>query len=65
MYKYRNVKTGAIVEVPSKLGGNWELISDGAPKKEPVVSVPVAEVKEEVKPVKKAAKKTSKKTTKK
>lgn len=60
--RYKNVKTGAIVEVPSKIGGkNWELIG-GAPK-EPAVSVPVTEVTEE--PVKKTIKKTSRKTTKK
>lgn len=63
--RYRNVKTGAIIEVSSKLGGNnWELISGGAPK-EPAVIVPLpyVEDKEEVKPVKKATRKTSKKKT--
>lgn len=60
---YRNVKTGAIIEFSSKIGGkNWELISGSAPK-EHAVSVPVAEVTEE--PVKKTTKKTSRKTTKK
>lgn len=63
--KFRNVKTGAVIDVPSMLGGNWERIDgDKSPKKETVaVSVPVADV-EEVKPVKKTVRKT-KKTTKK
>lgn len=57
--KYRNVKTGAVIDVPSKLGGNWELISGGESKKAPaVISEPVEE-KEEVKPVRKR-RKTSK-----
>ena len=64
--RFRNVKTGAVIDAPSMLGGNWERIDvDKAPAKEPVTSVPVAEV-EEVKPVKKTTKKTTaKKTTKK
>ncbi|MBO7529861.1 MAG: hypothetical protein J6T37_08310 [Bacteroidales bacterium] len=63
--KFRNVKTGAVIDVPSMLGGNWERVDgDKSPKKETVaVSVPVADV-EEVKPVKKTVRKT-KKTTKK
>ena len=64
--KFRNVKTGAVVDVPSMLGGNWVAVDgDKSPKKETVaVSVPVADV-EEVKPVKKTTRKTTKKTTKK
>ena len=59
---YRNVKTGAVIDVPSMLGGNWERIDGKAPAKEPSVSsVPEAE---EVKPVKKTRKTTTKKTTK-
>ena len=46
--RYRNTKTGQIIDVPSKLRGNWERI-DGVkvPEKEPsVVSVPEPEVQE-------------------
>lgn len=59
---YRNVKTGAVIDVPSMLGGNWERIDGKAPAKEPSVS-PAPEA-EEVKPVKKTRKTTTKKTTK-
>lgn len=61
--KYRNVKTGAAIDVPSKISGkNWELLDGGkAEKPAPVVSD--APVEEEVKPVKKT-RKTAKKTTK-
>lgn len=63
--KYRNVKTGAVIDVPSKISGkNWELL-DGGKAKEPapvVLDAPV-EIVEEVKPVKKT-RKTAKKTTK-
>lgn len=63
--KYRNVKTGAVIDVSSVLGGNWKRIDGGtAPAKEPVASPEATE--EEVKPVKKTTKKTTtKKTTKK
>ena len=54
--RYRNRKTGEVIDVPSKLGGNWELIG-GEPSKAPAV---VPEVIEEEKP-----KKTRKRTTKK
>lgn len=60
--KYRNVKTGAVIDVPSKISGkNWELLDGGKVEKPaPVVlDTPV----EEVKPVKKT-RKTAKKTTK-
>ena len=61
--RFRNVKTGAVIDAPSMLGGNWERIDvDKAPAKEPVTSVPAAKV-EEVKPVKKTRKTTVKKTT--
>lgn len=61
--KYRNVKTGAVIDVKSEIsGGNWERIDGKAPAKEPSVS-PTPE-KEEVKPVKKTRKTTTKKTTK-
>lgn len=63
--KYRNVKTGVVIEVPSKLGGNWELIG-GDKAEKPVAVVPNMPVEEEVKPVKKTEKKTTtKKTSKK
>lgn len=60
--KYRNVKTGAVIDVPSRIGGkNWELLDGGkAEKPAPVVLDTEAE---EVKPVKKT-RKTAKKTTK-
>lgn len=61
--KYRNVKTGAVIDVKSEIsGGNWERIDGKAPAQEPSVS-PAPE-KEEVKPVKKTRKTTTKKTTK-
>lgn len=60
--KYRNKKTGQIIDVASQIGGsNWELIDGKAPEKEPAV-VPASESAE---PVKKTVKKTTKKTTKK
>lgn len=61
--KYRNVNTGAVIDVPSKISGkNWELLDGGkAEKPAPVVlDVPI---EEEVKPVKKT-RKTAKKPTK-
>ena len=61
--KYRNVKTGAVIDVPSKIGGkNWELI-DGGKAEKPAPVVLDAPVETEVKPVKKT-RKTAKKTTK-
>ena len=40
--RYRNTKTGQIIDVPSKLRGNWERIDNvKVPEKEPsVVSIP-------------------------
>ena len=63
--KFRNVKTGAVIDAPSMLGGNWERIDgDKSPKKETVaVSVPEVE-KEDVKPVKKTRKPATRKTKK-
>lgn len=51
--KYRNIKTGAVVDVSSKLNGNWiKVESDKSPKKETVsLDLPIIEEKEEVKPV--------------
>lgn len=58
--KFRNVKTGAVIEAPSMLGGPWERIDDGkAPAKEPAVAVPSVS-EEAVKPVKKTRKTTTK-----
>ena len=65
MYKYRNVKTGAVIEVPTKLKGkNWEEIGGGKVE-QTATAIPDAPVEtvEEVKPVKKT--RTTKKTTKK
>lgn len=46
--KYRNIKTGIVIDVPSELSGtNWEKISTKAPIKEPSVDVPA--VSEEIK----------------
>ena len=48
--RYRNTKTGQIVDVPSILRGNWERIDNvKVPEKEPsVVSVPVLDDEKEV-----------------
>ena len=65
MFKYRNVKTGAVIETPSELKGkNWEQIGGGKVEQTAtaIPDAPVEEV-EEVKPVKKT-RKTTKKTTK-
>lgn len=63
--RYRNTKTGQIIDVPSKLrGGNWEEIGgDKSPKKETVtVDVPVLNAEEEVSSAKpKRTRRTSKK----
>lgn len=49
--KYRNIKTGQIIDVPSEISGkNWEKIGGKAPAKEPVVDAPAVE--EEIKPAK-------------
>lgn len=58
--KFRNVKTGAVIDVPSMLGGNWVAVDGKASAKEPAASPDT----EEVKPVKKTRKTTTKKTTK-
>lgn len=59
--RFRNVKTGAVIEAPSMLGGPWERIDGGkAPEKEPVV-VPEPAVEKEVKPVKKTRRTTKSK----
>lgn len=51
--KYRNIKTGQIIDVPSEVGGkNWEKIGGKAPVKEPAVDTPAVE--EEIKPAKKS-----------
>lgn len=61
--RYRNVKTGAVIDVPSKLGGNWEKIGGGESEKAPAVFSEPTTV-EEVKPVTKKTKKTASKTKK-
>jgi hypothetical protein len=62
--RFRNVKTGVVIDAPSMLGGPWERIDGGkAPAKEPAVDVPVAKA-EDVKPVKKTIRKTTTKKTK-
>lgn len=49
--KYRNIKTGQIIDVPSEISGkNWEKIGGKAPAKEPVVDAPAVE--EKIKPAK-------------
>lgn len=54
--KYRNRKTGLIIDVPSAISGdNWEKVGGKAPVEEPAVS-PVTEA-EEVKPAKRRTKK--------
>ena len=51
--KYRNIKTGQIIDVPSAISGkNWEKIGGKAPVKEPAVDTPAVE--EEIKPAKKS-----------
>lgn len=53
--KYRNIKTGQIIDVPSELSGsNWELVS-GKPAKE-TATVPT----QDDQPVKKQRKTTKK-----
>ncbi len=57
--KYRNIKTGQIIDVPSEIGGkNWEKVGGKAPAKEPVVDAPAVE--EEIKPAKKTTRKSKK-----
>lgn len=49
--RYRNTKTGLIIDVPSVLRGNWERIDNvKIPEKESsVAEVPVLDAEEEVK----------------
>lgn len=53
--KYKNIKTGVVIDVPSELHGNWKKVeADKSPKKETVsLDLPIPEEKEEVKPVSK------------
>lgn len=46
--KYRNTITGAIVDVKSKVGGNWEALESPEPTKK-VEPVKVANKKKETK----------------
>jgi len=59
--RYRNIKTGQIVDVHSKLGGkNWVSIDgDKVPKKETAAVKPAPIAEEEVIPAKKTTKKTT------
>lgn len=59
---YRNEKTGAVIRVSSKLGGNWKRI-DVEPVKAPVISTPEPVEVEEVK-IDKPKRKTTRKTKK-
>lgn len=55
--KYRNIKTGQVIDVPSSISGkNWEKVSGKAPAKESAVDTPAVE--EEIKPAKKSRKTT-------
>ncbi len=38
--RFRNTKSGVIVDVPSELRGNWERIDGGKPKTVVPVSIP-------------------------
>ena len=61
--RYRNVKTGAIVNVDSELGGLWVPVDAKKPEKAtPAPTVPPAEPVEEIKktPVRKRTTKTKK-----
>ena len=61
--RYRNVKTGAIVNVDSELGGLWIPVDAKKPEKAtPAPAVPPAEPVEEIKktPVRKRTTKTKK-----
>ena len=61
--RYRNVKTGAIVNVDSELGGLWISVDAKKPEKAtPAPAVPTAEPVEDVKqtPARKRTTKTKK-----
>jgi hypothetical protein len=63
---YRNVKTGAIVNVDSELGGLWLPVDAKKPEKAtPAPTVPTAESVEEIKktPVRKRTTKKTKEVT--
>jgi len=62
--RYRNVKTGAIVNVDSELGGLWISVDAKKPEKAtPAPTVPTAEPVEEVEKTP-ARKRTTRKTKK-
>ena len=62
--RYRNVKTGAIVNVDSELGGLWVPVDVKKPEKAtPAPTVPTAEPVEEVEKTP-ARKRTTRKTKK-
>ena len=61
--RYRNVKTGAVVNVDSELGGLWIPVDAKKPEKvTPAPTVPTAESVEEIKktPARKRTTKTKK-----
>ena len=63
--KYRNRKSGEIIDSPCKLGGNWEKIG-AEPEKAPAIPAPVkaeepAEVEEPVKPKRRSSSRKTKK----
>lgn len=49
--KYRNIKTGVVVEVNSVVGGNWELIEE--PKQETAKEPKKTEAKTQVRKTRK------------
>ena len=64
--RYRNVKTGAVVNVDSELGGLWISVDAKKPEKvTPAPTVPTAESVEDVKktPVRKRTTKKTKEAT--
>lgn len=57
--RYRNIKTGQVIDVLSEVRGeNWEMISGQAPEKGPAAFIPAVE--EDIKLVKKTTRKTKK-----
>lgn len=63
--RFRNTKSGAIVEVSSMLRGNWERIDGDTPAKAETVAVSIPETKDEETPVKSAKKTRARRSSKK
>lgn len=55
--RFRNVKTGAIIDVPSEIKGPWERIDGGV---KPAVVIPEDKPEEIAEKIKKPARKTKK-----